>query len=129
MAWTAEITNKAISNGLLKVDVSFTDGTVIYRERYETRDPSATWLQDAVKQRIRELKAVIPFADAIVIGVYDPGEDIPVELTDKEKYQKKLNKLISLRYLVDLDIIPISYDEYLNIKQYLIDNFNVNYIV
>lgn len=127
MAWTATITSKIIVNGLLKVEVSYTDGTQTFLDKYETRNPEPTWLRDNVRRRIKDLKVVVPFYNTMPIGVYDPGEDTTAP-TNEEKYLAKLSKFRALQRMVDIGVITNTDSVYLNTKKYLIDNYNVYYI-
>lgn len=127
MAWTATITSKIIVNGLLKVEVSYTDGTQTFLDRYETRNPEATWLRDNVRRRIKDLDVVVPFYNTMPTGVYDPGSEVIVK-TDEEIYLNKLSKFRALQRMVDIGVITTANSVYVNTKHYLIDNYNIDYI-
>jgi hypothetical protein len=52
MAWTTEITSKIIVDGLLKVEVAFSDGKQVFKDRYETRSlQDVNWLDENIKRR------------------------------------------------------------------------------
>jgi hypothetical protein len=127
MAWEATISTKVFVDGLLKVEVIYTDGIQTINDKYETRNPTNTWLRDNVRRRIKELKNIELYYDSINTGVYDPGEDVIVK-TDEEKYLDKLAKFRSLQRMVDIGVIPNTDTAYLNNKTYLINNYNINYI-
>jgi len=127
MAWTATIASKIIVNGLLKVEVSYTDGAQTFNDRYETRNPEVTWLRDNVRRRIKDLQVTVPFYNEITIGVYDPGTEV-ITKTDEEKYMDKLSKFRALQRMVDIEVIPNTDSVYVNTKQYLVDNYNIDFI-
>ena len=71
MKYTAEITNKDISDGLLTVQVRFTseDGRVIVQDAPHTRsaqDPD--WLINAIKRKAKELEGLDSFIETIPMG-------------------------------------------------------------
>lgn len=128
MAWTTEIKSKIIVDGLLKVLVSFSDGTQTFTEKYETKNPEPTWLEDSIAMTIKSLKTTISFADTLAIGGYDVKEITPVVLTSEEIYKKKLQKFRILKNMIDLEIISSTDAEYIKLKTYLVNNFNSDYI-
>jgi hypothetical protein len=129
MAWTAEITDKIIVDGLLKVTVQFSDGKQVFKERYETKNlQDANWLNDAIKRTIINLDSVVAFVGTISTGIYDIKPQPTPQPTDTAViYLDKLRKLRTLKNLVDLEIITADNKDYLALKQYLITNYNFNY--
>ena len=132
MAWTTEITSKIIVDGLLKVEVAFSDGKQIFKDRYETRNlQDDNWLNDNIKRRISDLDGVIALADTIVKGEYIVKEPLPVEpvITPKELYQKSLRKYNVLLRFVNDGIIENTNKDFVEAKDYLIKNFDISYII
>lgn len=134
MAWTTQITNKIIIDGLLKVVVEFSDGIQTFKDRYETRNAQdANWLNYNIARRISDLEGVVAFADTIPIGTFTPTAIVTevvvdeTKLTPKEKYARKLKKLESLISAIKKGIISETDVDFIATKQWLIDNWSINY--
>ena len=96
--WVTEIKSKTITNGLLQVVVSFSDGKQTFTDRYETRSTQdSNWLDENIKRRIADLDGVVSFADTIQVGVYssETKQDIidNTILTKKDEYKNKLSDI------------------------------------
>lgn len=134
MAWTTEIKSKTIVNGLLQVVVEFNDGTQTFTDRYETRSlQDANWLNDNVVRRINDLEGVVTFAGTINVGVFVPTAIVvevvvdETKLTPKERYARKLKKFESLTSAIKKGIISNTDVDFLATKQWLTDNWSINF--
>jgi hypothetical protein len=132
MAWTTEITSKIIVDGLLKVEVAFSDGKQVFKDRYETRSlQDANWLDENIKRRIADLEGVVTLADTIATGAYIAKEPLPVDdtkITAKELYAKELAKFEKLVGVIKKGIIADDNVDFLASKQWLINNWSIDYI-
>lgn len=133
MAWTATVNSKIITNGMLKVNVSFTDGTQTFTENFETRSgQDANWLNDNINRRITDLTSVIAFADTISTGVFTPtkAEVTPIEqtLTGKALYEYRLKLFEAMVSAIRKGIITDTNTSFVNLKNWLKNNFADEYI-
>jgi hypothetical protein len=74
---------------------------------------------------------VVTLADTIATGAYIAKEPLPVDdtkITAKELYQRSLRKFNSLLWLVNDGIISDTDVDFIGVKKYLIENYNINYI-
>lgn len=128
MAWTAEITNKAIANGLLKVDVSFTDGTNIVTDRFESRSIPTDWLKNAIVNRLAELETVYATIGTITIGAYVPEAVVEPPLTGRALYKKRLEIFDKMVSAIRKGLITDANADFIALRNWLRNNFIADYI-
>ena len=132
MAWTAQIKGKIITNGLLKVTVSFTDGKQTFSENYETRtSQDANWLNDNIKRRIDDLTSVEVFAESITVGAYEVKaveQTAQPTLTGKALYEYRLKLFEAMVSAIRKGIITDTNTSFVNLKNWLKNNFADEYI-
>lgn len=129
--WTATINNKIITNGMLRVNVSFTDGTQTFTENYETRSgQDANWLNDNINRRINDLTSVISFADSIPIGVFTPTTPAPTPepTSGKALYEFRLKKFEAMVSAIRKGLITDTNPSFVSLKTWLKNNFVDEYI-
>lgn len=132
MAWTATINSKIITNGMLKVNVSFSDGTQTFSENYETRSgQDANWLNDNIKRRMDDLTSVEIFAESITVGAYEvksAEQTTEPTLTGKALYQHRLKLFEAMVSAIRKGIITDTNTSFVNLKNWLKNNFADEYI-
>lgn len=130
--WTTEIISKSISNGVLQVVVSFSDGTQTFTDKYETRNgQDANWLNDNIKRRIDDLTSVVAFADTITLGNYQIVEPVPTPeepLEGKALYERKLKKFERMVAAIRKGATTDQNVNFINLKKWLKNNFDEQYL-
>lgn len=112
--YTATITSKQFTGGILSVVVMYSNGIEKIEETIKIPSvPSDTWPQDVVTDRIKQLTDLstlydeikltnmLPLAEVVEIP---PVEQVPTEV---EIYNKNLNRLYRLLESAKLEIIPV----------------------
>lgn len=129
MAWKATVTNTDVTNGALRIDVTYTDGTALVRERIETRSgQSATWLTDTVKRRITELAGVDDLVASIPLGPVTIPEDPPPSNTPRDQYIFKLNQFNAALNAMRMGLITEDAQAFANLRTWLRTNFLPEYL-
>lgn len=129
MAWTAAVTNTDVTNGLLRIDVEYSDGTTRVRERIETRSgQSATWLTDAVKRRIAELAGVDALVTSIPLGPVTIPDDPPPSSTPRDQYVHKLNQFNAALNAMRMGLITEDAQAFAILRTWLRTNFLSEYL-
>lgn len=131
--WVAIINSKIINNGLLRVNVSFSDGNQTFTENYETRSgQSEKWLSDNINRRLTDLISLDSFIETIPLGefVYNAisseGEDTPSD--ERALYEYRLNLFEKMVNSIRKGIITDQNPTFLNLKTWLKNNFVDDYI-
>lgn len=125
--YQAEITGKAISRGVLSVEVSFSDGSEAFTETFTTNQyQKESWIGEQIERRLKHLNSLFLVRDSIAIGTFQQGE--PTTKTDIEIYQEK--RAMYLNYRNEALIGLISYERpiVVELKEWLIANFKDEYI-
>lgn len=131
MKYTAEITERDILEGLLRVQVRFTseDGTKIVQDYYETRSlQDQDWLINAINRKASELEGLDAFIDTIPIGKVTTEPIITPATTAKDAYKADLlmfNKLVSI---LRSGFIEADNSDFVAVQQRLKDNFDSSYL-
>ena len=129
MAWTAAVTNIDVTNGALRIDVTYSDGDRLVRDRIETRSgQSETWLTDTVKRRIAELDGVDALVSSIAIGPVTTPVDPPVSNTPRDQYVRKLEQFQAALNAARMGIINEDAAAFANLRTWLRQNFLVEYL-
>lgn len=129
MAWTATVTNTDVTNGALRIDVTYTDGTALVRERIETRSgQSATWLTDTVKRRIAELAGVDDLVASIPLGPVTIPEDPPPSNTPRDQYVRKLGQFNAALNAMRMGLITEDAQAFVTLRTWLRTNFLPEYL-
>ena len=129
MAYTAEVLSKEIVNGLLKVEVRYTEGTTTFVDRHETRQPQGmAWLNDLIKARLDALNGLATFAATIPLGAFVPTTVTLPDPTDpREIYKAKLAKFEKLVQAIRKGLIAEDETNFANLKLWLKNNFQPSY--
>lgn len=98
--WTASIKEKNIANGILTVNVEYSNGISAFNEVYLFR--SGPELNAQIINRINQLDSLDDYASSLKLGTYIPTIDSP---TQNPKLVA-LNDLQEAKRLVDLGILP-----------------------
>jgi hypothetical protein len=131
MAWTATVTGKTISNGLLQVVVAFNDGKQTFTDKYETRNlQDDNWLNDNIKRRISDLDGVITLADKISTGVFvvKPTDEKIEPTGGRELYKSKLETFEKMVSAIRKGVITDKNESFVTLKTWLQTNFLDEYI-
>lgn len=102
MKYTAEITNKDISDGLLTVQVRFTseDRKVIVQDAFSTRSAQEeNWLTNMVIRKARELEELDALLESIETG------DVPIPHTAASTTAKPSANTAKDAYKADLETL------------------------
>lgn len=129
MAYTAEVLSKEIVNGLLKVEVRYTEGAVTFVDRHETRQPQdLVWLNDLIKARLDALNGLATFAGTIPLGAFVPTTVVLPDPTDpREIYKAKLEKFEKLVAAIRKGLIAEDETNFAALKLWLKNNFQQSY--
>ena len=129
MAWTAVVTNIDVTNGVLRIDVTYTDGVALVRDRIETRSgQSATWLTDTVKRRITELAGVDDLVANIPLGPVTIPKNPPPSSTPRDQYIFKLNQFNAALNAMRMGLITEDAQVFSNLRTWLRTNFLPEYL-
>lgn len=129
MTWTAAVTNVDVTNGALRIDVTYSDGDRLVRDRIETRSgQSETWLADMVKRRIAELDGVDVLVASIAIGSVTLSDDPPPSNTPRDQYSRKLNQFNAALNAVRMGLITEDAQVFSNLRTWLRTNFLPEYL-
>jgi len=132
MKYTAEITNKDLSEGLLVIQVRYVseDNTSIVQDSYSTRSvQDANWLQDNIDRKLRELEELDLFVDTIELGVIIPGvKPDTVPNTAKEVYKQDLERFNKLVQILRQGFVESDNAEFVALQAKLKQDFSSDYI-
>lgn len=101
--WTAKITDKKFSGGVVSISVSFSDGTEDFVEVLRAND--ATSLNSMIDARLKSLANTKSFIESLTLGSFTPTEKPPV-------VQSAMSKLAEVTRFVDLGVIAKTDKEY-----------------
>ena len=122
--WTASIGKVEKADGIIALEVSYTDGVQIINRIYKPMMENANtdWLADQVKQQIDELTKL----DAVNVsaGSINPVAKPPV-ISDEQKFINELNKLRNINLLNELKVTAIDATD---LVTWLTTNFRESYL-
>jgi len=122
--WTASIGKVEKADGIIALEVSYTDGIQIIKRTYKPMMDNANtdWLADQVKQQIDELTKL----DAVNVsaGSINPVAKPPV-ISDEQKFINELNKLRNINLLNELKVTAIDATDLIT---WLTTNFRESYL-
>lgn len=101
--WTASIADKKIENGVMQINISFSDGELIFNEITIVRTPDS--LDRFVRIRLKELEDLYSFHDSLKLGSFSPTPEVIPEAPEPDPLQKKLGELQTLKLYSDLGLI------------------------
>jgi hypothetical protein len=132
MIYTAEITNKDITNGELVIQIRYTgdDGTII-QDSARTRDTQdENWATDLIARKIKSLQELPAFIDSITLGEVTIVKDEPVEKTKtpREQWLEDYGNFSRLFDLYRKGIIEEDDKKLIDLRQKLKDRLNLEYL-
>lgn len=93
MAFTAKIVNKAWRNGLLTVELEYTDGERTFRDSMVSRSgQAADWVESEVARRLNDLAGLDALAESIELGPVAVNAVRSVKVTPISEYEVKLRQ-------------------------------------
>lgn len=102
MAWTASVAQKNYQNGILLVNVSYTDGTNVFNEVIDLTGGDINTAKAKVRSRIAALTVSDTLAAAIPIGPLNPGS---VAQSTQDIFLTALRHFQACKRAVDLGLI------------------------
>jgi len=132
MKYTAEITNKDIIDGELVIQIRYTgdDGTIV-QDSARTRDvQDEDWAKSLIARKIKSLEELPNFVDTIFLGAADLTNKEPVLKTKtlKEEWLEEYRYYSRMFDLYRKGIIKEDNKKLVDLRQTLIDTFDINYI-
>jgi len=132
MKYTAEITNKDIIDGELVIQIRYTgdDGTIV-QDSARTRDvQDEDWAKSLIARKIKSLEELPNFVDTIFLGAADLTNKEPVLKTNtlKEEWLEEYRYYSRMFDLYRKGIIKEDNKKLVDLRQTLIDTFDINYI-
>lgn len=130
MAWTAVVTDKRWANGILTVNLEYSDGARTFGESMQTRSgQDSDWVAKEVTQRISNLDALDIFSATIVKGLVVPLQVEPDPgTTAKDIYRNKLHNFIAAQQALRMGILTDTHAAFVVLRTWLIDNFDPDYL-
>lgn len=125
--YTAEIKNKALSNGRLSVNVLFEDenGNRLF-ETFETAHfQDISWIGEQIKNKLSHLNSLPNVFEKIEVGPFN--EIIPVK-TEKDVYLEKAELYTKYMNIARLGFIKSDRKIILELREWLRDNFKDEYV-
>ena len=128
--WTAEVISKQVTDGLLGVEVRFTDGKTILTDRYETRSgQDIDWLKSNIQRRLSDLETVHQFADTISVGTFDiKAKPKTIVLEGNAEYKTKLNEFGKYVEAIKKGVVSEDNPDFIACHKWLKDNFSKDVI-
>ena len=120
MAWTANLTNKTFSDGVLSVMVEYTDGALIVRETYRSiGDPGPTWIADSVAAKLKMLTKLSNYV--VTPGPVTPTPDPAPEDPAFVAWRKAVDRLRRATELIDQGVLLTTDARVVNLRQIVRD--------
>lgn len=133
MAYIATILNKTITNGVLKVTITFSNNETNDSFNFDfttSQDQSETWLETQIQNKLKHLNALPLVSSNIEIGVTisQSIESTPINNTAYEQYKENLKKFQQMINAIQKGIITKDHPEFIALKTQLSQDFNTDYI-
>jgi len=110
--WSSNITSKNLSNGELKIEVAFANGSQKFTKEYNVS--SINELNRRIRNELERLNALETEVTAVTVGVYTPTEETVVEETQAEKDERawfrEFAKLERFTRLKELGGMPVAWE-------------------
>lgn len=133
MAYIATIQNKTISNGTLRVTVTFSNSELNDSFNFDfttNQDQSETWLEEQIQNKLKHLNALPVVADTITVGTTITETTNPTAPTNTayEQYKANLKTFQQMVNAIQKGIITKDNPDFIALKAQLADDFNIAYI-
>jgi len=133
MAYIATILNKTITNGILKVTVTFNNSDINDSFNFDfttNQDQPETWLEEQIQNKLKHLNALPVVLDTVEVGstiseTIDPS--IPTN-TAYEQYKENLKTFRQMVNAIQQGIITKDNPDFIALKAQLAADFNIAYI-
>jgi len=123
------ITGKSFDNGVLNIEVLFTDNENIkfYRTFGASSAPDDKWLKEAINSTIKNIEEVKAFEKKVSLGAFDSTITKP-EKTSKEIFREDFSKAMSYKNAIDFGLIDANNKTYVDLITKLIAEFQESYL-
>ena len=119
MAWTANITNKEMVNGVVNVTIQFSDGVRTVTETFRSGSPTETWIPDTVRNRLVQIESASAFD--VAIGPATPS--VAPAKDDAVLFRNRVQLLVAVRALIDLGVVKADNAQVVAMEDWVKANF------
>lgn len=130
MAFTAKIVNKIWKNGLLTVEIEYTDGVRTFHDSMVSRSgQAADWVENEVVRRLTDLAGLDTLAESIELGpvavnaVHGVAKETPVS-----EYETKLRQFNAWLEALRQGVTTVDRPAFVALKTWLRDNWQDEYL-
>ena len=133
MAYIATILNKTITNGILKVTVTFNNSDINDSFNFDfttNQDQPETWLEEQIQNKLKHLNALPVVLDTVEVGSTISetiDQSIPTN-TAYEQYKENLKTFRQMVNAIQQGIITKDNPDFIALKAQLAADFNIAYI-
>jgi len=132
MSYQAEVKEKVIEGGKLRVTLQYSDGVKSHTETMETKCAQRDdWILEEAKRRCAELDALAAFAGNIKVGLVDTSlaeTKKPVVDEARALYESQLRKFGAAQQAMRMGILAETHEAFTSLKTWLINNFKAEYL-
>lgn len=133
MAYTATISSKTITSGVLKVTVTFTNSEIGDSFNYDittTQNQSDSWLEKEIQSKLNHLNALPTALNNIEIGstITQTNTTSANSITPYEEYKADLKTFQQMVNAIQKGIITKDNTDFIALKAKLTANFSIDYI-
>lgn len=122
--YRAKITKKELVRGVLRAEVTFSDGKDTFTDSFEvSQAQSGSWLGEHIVQRLGHLNSLPALGKAIVLGDFEPAEK-----TEEEIYKEKASAYGKYMDIARLGVIPSDRPIIKELREWLKENFKDEYV-
>lgn len=102
MPWSAQLKSIAMSNGIARITLAYTNGSDIIERLYDLASPGTDFVRSRAAQDVRNLEELEVYVAAQVIGPIDLTPVVPSkDDTDRTTFFEQYAKLNALKISVE----------------------------
>ena len=129
MAFTAKIVNKSWKNGLLTVELEYTDGVRMFHDSMVSRSgQAADWVESEVARRLNDLAGLNVLAESIELGPVAVNAVRAVRVTPVSEYETKLRQFNAWLEALRQGVTTVDQPAFVALKTWLRDNWQDEYL-